>query len=434
MTAVPLELSAEWEGSNVGSAEERACFAAISLRYGDVYLTEAEDAFIKRVRRGVHLSAYKLAEWLAWNWWRLRWEPYRRSPDWAMAHRMSTIGGGYVWPNVTIASDGERVALVARPTRPHPAEPLRYLADVAAVVPAADFEEAIDAFVEQVRGQLDAEGVRGTNLDAVWREVLTERSDPQTALRRKLEALLGRDPGEADEAQVERFIADGEVLGPAAVAELSAAGEAMHLDDLASMAERVGRPIEPRDAARLGPEMLRLLPPSGPAWRRGSEAARALRQQEGLSQSRHVSDTDLRQMAGVATSAPIAGGEVPLTFVLERGDVAGSVALRPRGREGQRFDLARLIGDRITAGSNDRLRPVTRAHTYRQKQQRAFAAEFLVPFEALKDMLGDDFSDEAQDAVAGYFGVSSWVVRHQLQNRGLLERDYLSADGEPIAA
>ena len=36
-------------------------------------MTEAEDAFVKRVRKEVYLSAYRLAEWLAWNWWRLRW-------------------------------------------------------------------------------------------------------------------------------------------------------------------------------------------------------------------------------------------------------------------------------------------------------------------------------------------------------------------------
>jgi hypothetical protein len=121
---MPLTMHADWEHLDAGPPEERACFAAIGIQDGAVCLTEAEDAFVRRVRRVVHLSGYELAEWLAWNWWRLRWEPRRYSPSWAMAHRMSTIGGGYVWPNITVASDGERVTLAAQPTRPNPAEPL----------------------------------------------------------------------------------------------------------------------------------------------------------------------------------------------------------------------------------------------------------------------------------------------------------------------
>ena len=179
MLAMTLRIVADWERLDIGSAEERACFAAIGIQQGNVWLTEAEDAFVHRVRGKVHLSGYRLAEWLAWNWWRLRWEPRRRSPDWAMAHRLSTIGGGYVWPNVTITSDGERIAVIAQPTRTNPAEPLRYIADEAAIVPADGFEATVDAFLEQVRGQLKAEGVRGTNLDAVWCEVLQERPPKQ---------------------------------------------------------------------------------------------------------------------------------------------------------------------------------------------------------------------------------------------------------------
>ena len=93
-----LSIDAEWETLRQGSAEERACFAALGIQYGDIWLTEAEDAFVKRVRSKVHLSAYHFAEWLAWNWWRLRWEPRKHAPGWNLAHRMATIGGGYVWP------------------------------------------------------------------------------------------------------------------------------------------------------------------------------------------------------------------------------------------------------------------------------------------------------------------------------------------------
>ena len=112
-----LWIDATWERLDAGCPEERACFAAIGIWCYDRWLTEAEDAFVKIVRQKVHLSGYLLSEWLAWNWWRLRWEPRRKSTDWSMAHHMTTIGGGYVWPNITITSDGERVVIQAEPTR-----------------------------------------------------------------------------------------------------------------------------------------------------------------------------------------------------------------------------------------------------------------------------------------------------------------------------
>jgi hypothetical protein len=61
-----------------------------------------------------------------------------------MAHRLSSIGIGYVWPNVTIVSDGERVALIAEPTTKRPEEPLRYLVRYTAIVTARAFETALD--------------------------------------------------------------------------------------------------------------------------------------------------------------------------------------------------------------------------------------------------------------------------------------------------
>src|SRR6266852_9390818 len=97
-----LAIEAEWEQVACGSPEERACFAELGIRYDGIWLTQANDAFVKRVRDRVHLSAYPLGEWLAWNWWRLRWEPQARDLDWAMAHHMTTVGGGYIWPNITI--------------------------------------------------------------------------------------------------------------------------------------------------------------------------------------------------------------------------------------------------------------------------------------------------------------------------------------------
>ena len=87
----------------------------------------------------------------------MRWEPRSASPEWNFSHHMATVGEGYVWPNVTVFSDGERIALVAKPSLERKETNFRYVGDIAVVVSGREFESAIDQFVEQVIGQLRAE-------------------------------------------------------------------------------------------------------------------------------------------------------------------------------------------------------------------------------------------------------------------------------------
>ena len=57
-----------------------------------------------------------------------------------------------------------------------------------------------------------------------------------------------------------------------------------------------------------------------------------------------------------------------------------SVFLRGPIPASRRFALLRLVGDHLTAPRDDKLLPAARyAKTQRQKFQRAFAQEFLVP-------------------------------------------------------
>lgn len=433
-----LAIEAEWERLDAGPPEERACFAAISIIVNERPLIVAEDAFVKRLRTSVHLSAYRLAEWFAWNWWRQRWEPHATSREWALAHRMTTIGGGYVWPNITVVADGERVVLVAKPTESRPAEPLRYLIDHIASLQADEFEQAVSDFIEQVRGQLRAEKVATTNLDAAWDDVCAERAEPATAKRRRLEALLGCDPDEGNEDLVERLVSDEAELGESAVREMAAmASEAtgpLTATDLRQIAGAAGFDSNPGDAVRLRDGETNL-PQKGevPAWRRGYEAARLLRLQESLGAA-SISDKRLAEMSGVSsTILSDKKSDDALSFAIDESSDAGRVVLRSKWDTGRRFDLARLLGDRIAWNTGGKLLPATRAHTYRQKLQRAFAAEFLSPFEAVAAMLEDDYSTEKQEDAAEYFSVSPLTIRTLLVNHGLIKRDDLDYDFEAAA-
>lgn len=65
-----LSFTADWEHLGEGTPEERSCLAALGIQCGGRWLIEGRDGLVNRIRMEPLLSAYHLAEWLAWNWWR----------------------------------------------------------------------------------------------------------------------------------------------------------------------------------------------------------------------------------------------------------------------------------------------------------------------------------------------------------------------------
>jgi hypothetical protein len=435
--SVNWTITTGWEPLDAGAPEERACFGTIGIQADGRWLTEGRDAIANRLRHEPLLSAYHLAEWFAWNWWRLRWEPRSRASDWEFAHRISGIGGGYVWPNITIFSDGERTALITKPTLERPETAFRYIADIAVVIPASEYESELDIFIEKVTQRLESEGVADTNLHSVWRSVCDERRVPEEARRRKLEALLGYDPDEADPQTIDQLLKDAAELSSPAIEEIAAehgqSGKVFTAADIRAIAAQSGFSGSSRDIVKLDAPLI--LPNRGqiPAWRVGREAARALRAQLRLN-SDPISDADLAKMGGVQVEAITSRTVGPnISFAFDEKPDQSKVVLRSKWNAGRRFEFARLLGDRIAGRGAGKLFPATRAYTYRQKMQRSFAAEFLSPFEAVDEMLVDDYSVEMQQDVAAHFGVSELTIRTLLVNHGRIERENLDDEIETAA-
>ena len=91
---------------------------------------------------------------------------------------MATVGGGYLWSSVTLHSDREHTALMARPTHPNGSSAFRFTPDQVIVVPTRQFISAPDEFVAQTPGKLRANGVAPMSFDATWHDVLAERAQP----------------------------------------------------------------------------------------------------------------------------------------------------------------------------------------------------------------------------------------------------------------
>jgi hypothetical protein len=433
-----LSISADWEALSEGSPEERACFSALSISCHDKYLTEMLDAYVKRTRHNPLLSAYHLAEWMAWNWWRLRWEPRStnaRTANWAMAHRLSTIGHGYVWPNITMFSDGERSIIISEQTPERPETQFRYLCDFIGAIPSGQFESTIDSFIEQVRGQLREEGLAETNLDKIWHEVRNERANPILAFRRKVEALIGCDPDDGNEEEINRLISDSESLGKSCIEEMAAefplGKRLLTAENLRAVAEQDGY-SGTTNVIHLDRSALPVRRGELPAWRIGADAAKALREQERLGEG-PITNSILSELVGVQETAITDRKSGPdISFALETSADNCKFVLRSKWATGRRFDLARIAGDRLLFSSpSGHLYPATRSYTFRQKAQRSFAAELLSPFDQVYAMLDGDYSDENQREVAEHFNVSELTIRTMMVNHKKIERedisDFLSA-------
>jgi hypothetical protein len=425
-------LSIETEWTETGAALGDPTAAMLAFRVGDHNASRSDNMWSQSLQESVHLSARPLAAWFAANWWRLRWEgaPPSHNPDhaWRMAHEVPAAGGGFLWPNVTIRSDGEAAEIVAQPSARSPNEMIAYRAAFRAVVTAEALEAGIDAFVELVIERLTTFGA-GAEQASLWRMLREERGDPAVTRFRRLEALLGFDPGEAPDGLVDRIIGVADATGEGAMHEVAAACAGRAPDaTLQQVLALAGLPGLHGRFAATPPDRD---PPKGllPTTR-GRRMATKLRDALGLSGATGpVPDEMLAGLLGLPASALEAvqraakGPPVSLAVAGAARDVR--FFFRRKRSTGRRFEAARFIADHLAA-ADDHWHPATDADTARQKVQRGFAAEFLAPIEALSDYLAGDFSGDAIEGAAEYFDVSSQTIGSQLANHHRIGRDHPS--------
>lgn len=436
-----FSITSRWESAKNDSPEICETSALLKIVLADKVVTRNEDEWSRTVRDEVRLSAYPLALWFASSWWRLRWEalPIKPGTAWRMAHELAAAGHGYLWPRMSFASDGENIQVWAVQSPPESTEPVRYLTAICHSLPAVAFERVIDDFIANVIARLDAVGVGSTALHDLWNEVMAERADPDLSSYRRLEARLGFDPDECPEELHDRFNNLVPTAGASAVAEIASVcaskypGEELErilaLAAFAVSSGVIGQiDLPTQSGGRVRNTHLAV-------WERGRNLARETRSRLGLN-GNPITDEQLFGFAGLPSSRAIAlDAPLPARYPIglavrdQQAPTKLKILLRKRNLPGRRFELARLLGDFLMAETDDRWLPLSDTKTARQKTQRAFAAEFLCPIDALRDFLDDDFSSDATEDAAEYFGVSQKAVETQLVNNGFLPPEVLSAFG-----
>lgn len=424
----------EWLPSEDGSAAERATLAELVINVGGDCATQVEDISAKSVRSSARLSALRLAEWFAHNWWRLLWEPESDSYSWRASHKVGNAGNGYVWPDLSFSSDWQSVEVVSRPTSRLVAEPIRYLNPFTTSISVEDFERGIEDFTEGVIARLANVSGEQSDLSSLWYEVTGERQDPDASQWRRLEACMGYDPDEAPEGLIDSLLSQMGSYGASAVQEMASASKSQTVShikglyDAASGSDGVSIQIPDYDSIRHRLQVE--THPSDIPWQRAERAAQIARESWNLSVP--ISTDRLSDLFCV-TENQFSGGVAnnPKSLTAGFRDHGSPDGFRASWNSGyptsRRFALARLVADNFIAPENESLLPATRSITSRQKFQRAFAQEFLCPFSVLMEKLGNQPPDaDNVHAVADYFDVSPLMVQTTLVNKGILDHKTLA--------
>ncbi|MCE2423660.1 MAG: hypothetical protein J4F45_00910 [Pseudomonadales bacterium] len=401
----------------------------LAVRLGDIWLTRLIRRGSDQPDRCLEAPPLPLAFWFVDNWWRIRCEPPPPQRDfpahWRIAHHLPSVGAGYPWPNVSLWGEGSRCAIMVHADVHNLQRSLRFLAEPALeYVSSSTAETAIDTFINQV---LQDAGSDCDGLDHEYRSLLAERADPATSRWRRLEALLGFDPDAAPERLVSDYEAMTERFGIDGIEEAALAQQGEHsttaLQDalVAAEASRVVLRI-PSTISGIDLDHWPLHPP----WRLAVVAARELRRRlrlpNGPIRNPRLSEVlDINADRLATQRAPPRSIPYGLRLRTASEDV-NKLALRSRWSHSRRFELCRSLGDIIWSG-NDALGPLSTAKSGRQKFQRAFAQEFLCPFDDLRAYIpNDDPGDDDIHAAARHFHVSERLVQTTLVNHNVIDQ------------
>ena len=400
----------------------------ISLRSGEVCFTELIRNESNYSDDYLQAPPVQLAFWITDNWWRLRWEPVvsdKVYPDWRLAHELSAIGGGYIWPRLRIWSEDTRVGLASRSDPPRMNFALRYTKDALVFVAAEQFEAAVDQFLEQA---VDAQSDDKVALSAQFSALKEERNNQDVAMWRRLEAKLGYDVDSAPDHLISGLLKYVEAYGNGGVEEAIVAtqGEeaADALEEIISVAKRSRLVCDLHEAVGAAGSVMNAT--SKPIWEIAEKAAMAVRNGLGF-QGGPIRNTRLAELLNISRDG-FRSRESEVTRLqyglrLRKGEGERNVvALCSRWSQGRRFELCRTLGDAIWSGG-DALGPMTKTKTARQKFQRAFAQSLLCPYRDLLSYINtENPSDEDISAAARYFHVSERVIQTVLVNKEIIGR------------
>ncbi|HMC50495.1 MAG TPA: ImmA/IrrE family metallo-endopeptidase [Solirubrobacterales bacterium] len=428
-----LTLNFEWiDPAEARGTELRATWARLEILLGGIAITRLIDFESRGIRNSVFLPLYPLAEWLATHWWFLFYEVETlgrsTSDQYDRRHNLRYGAEGFAVPSLSIQPLGEQIKLEWRQARLD-AQNLEFTESGSVHVFARDLRQTLFDFISAVLKRLQEMGVVGTLLEEEWRSI--RAVDPEERDFCSAVASLGLDPYTLDEGQQQKILDVSELL-PA-----SLLGDFFAVADFSTLPLQASQVLDALESSRnnnanlvslksLKEELASAKRSQGPPWRQGYQIAHDLRRRLNLNGEK-LSSLPLLAKALAILPRQLEAAILKMPALPSSLDALGATNSRQspgfvvseRREAAVRFAFCRALFEYLTIPA-DQPMIVTRARSERQKRNRAFAAEFLVPADLLRGALpGDVVGDEDIDDLAASFGVSPSVIRHQIENHEL---------------
>jgi hypothetical protein len=371
-----------------------------------------------------------LAEWIAENWWPLLWEPRKSeddsdSPEFLARHSFLSAQHGFALPKVLIVALG-RFLQISASARDVPLADGRFKRGGLASSARDDVESELKAFVGGVVARLEDAGVRDTFLQDKW-SMVSETNEEEVQFC-KFVGALGRSPYEVDDATstlIERLLP---ALGDRLLMDLCLVSSADTFPSVAEMAKKAAELTKHAGVSTLHPLVSLTLPhdnPSVPAFRRGINAAKRVRQRLGISETDPRGATHVFEALKIDTSARTGSlsstsDETSITGAVVRQEEEMKVGLLQSIETKRRFAAARAIFSGWSAEHPNESRLLTSAVTRDQQANRAFAAELTAPLALIRKRAQRSRLAPSQVfELAADLRIGADVVSKQASNNGI---------------
>lgn len=420
-----LKIQADWIPSDDKDILLAQSAANLLIEVNNCSLTRNINIWDHKASDSIVASAYPLAEWFAYYWWRLGNElmPIHGkavSLDWKLAHEISSANNGFVWPQIMFVSDGEFINVYSQ-TFAMPDQSVEYISKFESpqMIPLADFQNEIYKFIEFTLERL---GNIDSDLLKLWNAAVEEMKNPQSKKLRQIEAALGFDPEECPEELTNMVLYLESKIGENSIREVTPLLKENDQEFQQHLSDSNGIEIALNIPSKWIKFQTGMLP-----WQRGVDAARKLRNLYQLG-GKPINNSILCDLLGISKKDFSNYEKISKNLPVSMGknDGPNKWNLLPKYRKsvtGIRFELTRILGDAvINPLSNKEWLVASDYNSTRQKSQRAFAAEFLCPIDSLNDFLANDYSEEKQEEAARYFNVSLQTINSLLINNHLIGR------------
>jgi hypothetical protein len=431
-----LKIDFEWlDPLAARGAELRATWARLYIAVDEIPLTRVFDQSSKTMRDAVYLPLYPFAEWLVEQWWSLWTEPRPSSvpgrAGYDSRHSFVHAREGYALPPVRIEPAGS-VTLVSWFSEKLPSSGLEFPGQGEAWLQNGLLKDRFSSLVEAVVSRLKTSGITESRLQQEWAAI--QAADPEEKAFCESAGALGLDPYDLEDDQREAIEKIGNALPGEIVGEFFSAARS-DTSDLRLDAKEVETAIERTEKSRATLAPLKQLRSSivtsadssdATPWKQGYAFARKLRARLGLNGSPLKSMESLRSALGLSkTDLDTALGKfssrtIPFAALMgvNRGESPAFV-LRPARPAAARFHFCRALFEYLHAPGKRRAL-ITDANTEQQKRNRAFAAEMLAPADTLRELIrAPVVTWERAEELANEFGVSTYVIVHQMDNHRL---------------